>query len=174
MVGNAHRRLRKNLGVLDPKVGHERRHHLHRWQVVGERLDPRAGQLPVVAIGGTGAGCGERIPVMTVNGLGQPANHLDDLGMCDLSGSDPAVGQLSDRAVDVVGIEAHGVVHEAAVADFDDHQELDDDWSIGIVDVDPTHTGERETRSPNRDGLNLHAQAARRKFERLKQVILPR
>ena len=54
---------------------------------------------------------GELIPIMTVRGIDKPALPLDDFGMGDLSGCDPASGELSDRAVEVVGIEAHGAVH---------------------------------------------------------------
>ena len=41
--------------------------------MVGDRLDAWTGQLPVVDVRDVGAECSERIPVVTIDGLGQPA-----------------------------------------------------------------------------------------------------
>ena len=67
--------------------------------MVGDVLGAWWVQLPVVDVRGAGDACGERIPVMTVNDLVQPANLLNDLGMRDLSRRrDPASREFGERA----------------------------------------------------------------------------
>ena len=107
---NAHRRMHEDLGEFDPEVGYQRRHCPGRRQEVWDRVDVWTGQLPVIEKRGICDASGDLIPVVTVGDLGQPVHRLDDLGMGDLPGCDPAVGQLSERPNDVVGIEAHAVV----------------------------------------------------------------
>jgi len=104
-------------------------------------LDAWTEQLPVVDERGTGAERGVRIPVMTVDGLGQLLHRLDDLRVRDLSRCDPASGEFSERPIDVVGIEAHGAVNEAAVVDFRGLQDLDGDRSIGFIGVTRVQSG---------------------------------
>ena len=77
-----------------------------------------------------------------------PVHRPMTSGCGNLPGCDPAIGQLSERVVKVVGIEDHGVLHQAVVADFRDAQDLDGDRSIGIIGVAITHAGQRRGEPP--------------------------
>ena len=107
-------------------------------------------------VGGTGAEHGERIPVMTVGGTSRsPSCASMILRMRDLPRCDPASGELSHRAVEVIGIENHEVVGQFVVGDFGENQSLHSDRPVDLAVIAKHQAVQHQARSPDGDRLCL-------------------
>ena len=96
----------------------------------------------MIYIGGTGFACGDGFPVMTVVELVDLMGRLDDFGMRDLAGSDPACGELTECAVDVVGVEKNATyMLDPSCVTSVSAKRLDGDWPIGLFDVAEPYRG---------------------------------
>ncbi len=67
--------------------------------------------------------------------------------------------ELREGTVDVVGIEEHQLAREIVVIDFGEHQDLESDWTIGVIRVAQELPTQTEPRSPDGDMLDLHTPA---------------
>ena len=75
--------------------------------------------------------------------------------MRDLPRCDPASGELSHRAVDVIGIENHDAGGQFVVGDFGENQSLHSDRPVDLAVIAKHQAVQHQARSPDGDPLHL-------------------